>query len=173
MDPSAGRGGLLVRWVCPSDAEVWRELFRAYGSFYATTFDDVVLDGVWAWLLDPRHPEVCLVAEVGREVVGFAHARQEPDTFTAGPGWHLDDLYTDPAHRGRGIGTALIDALARHAAGNGGGTVRWITAADNSRAQRVYDRLAVRTSWVTYEREVATDDTGPGSAPATALPLPT
>ncbi len=27
------------------------------------------------------------------------------------------------------------------------------TAADNARAQRVYDRLAVRTTWVTYELE--------------------
>jgi hypothetical protein len=32
-----------------------------------------------------------------------------------------------------------------------GGSLRWITAADNERAQRAYERVATRTSWVTYE----------------------
>ena len=51
--------------------------------------------------------------------------------------------------------TALLEAVADHAAANGGGTLRWITAADNERAQRVYDRLATHTTWVTYERETS------------------
>ncbi len=29
--------------------------------------------------------------------------------------------------------------------------VRWITAADNYTAQRAYDRVASRTTWVTYD----------------------
>jgi hypothetical protein len=32
--------------------------------------------------------------------------------------------------------------------------LRWITAADNVTAQKLYDRIATRTSWVTYEREL-------------------
>ncbi|MBX9719232.1 MAG: GNAT family N-acetyltransferase, partial [Microbacteriaceae bacterium] len=136
----------------------WRELFTAYGVFYETAFDDSVLDGVWAWLMDAQHPLFCLVAEHAGEVVGFAHVREQPDTFTAGPGWFLDDLYTAPEARGAGAGTALLDAIAEHARAHGGGTIRWITAADNERAQRVYDRVATRTTWVTYELE-----TGAGS----------
>jgi hypothetical protein len=29
--------------------------------------------------------------------------------------------------------------------------VRWITAADNATAQRLYDRVATKTAWVTYD----------------------
>jgi hypothetical protein len=29
--------------------------------------------------------------------------------------------------------------------------VRWITAEDNARARRLYDRVAQKTHWVTYE----------------------
>jgi len=145
--------GLTIRQATPGDAERWRELFAAYGVFYETAFDDAVLDGVWAWILDPGHPVTAFLAEADGVVVGFAHVREQPDTFTAGPGWFLDDLYTDPTHRGSGIGTALLDAISAHAAAHGGGTLRWITAADNERAQRVYDRLATRTTWVTYEQE--------------------
>lgn len=143
-----------VRPIAAGDAARWRELFTAYGEFYETDFDDGVLDGVWAWLTDAEHPLVCLVAESAGRVVGFAHVREQPDTFTAGPGWFLDDLYTEPEARGSGAATALIAAIEQHAGAHGGGTIRWITAADNERAQRVYDRLATRTTWVTYEKEL-------------------
>lgn len=148
-------GHVTVRPIGASDAARWRELFTAYGVFYETDFDDAVLDGVWAWLMDAEHPLFCLVAEHDGQVVGFAHVREQPDTFTAGPGWFLDDLYTAPEGRGAGAGTALLDAIAEHARSHGGGTIRWITAADNERAQRVYDRLATRTTWVTYELETS------------------
>lgn len=151
---SASPAGVVVRPIEPHDHERWRTLFTAYGVFYETAFDDAVLEGVWAWLMDAEHPLICLVAEHAGEVVGFAHLREQPDTFTAGPGWYLDDLYTVPEVRGSGAGTALLEAIAAHARAHGGGTIRWITAADNTRAQGVYDRLATRTSWVTYEWEV-------------------
>ena len=145
---------VTVRPVEARDEQRWRELFTAYGVFYETAFDDAVIDGVWAWLTDAQHPLLCLVAEIDAEVVAFAHLREQPDTFTAGPGWFLDDLYTEPAVRGSGAGTALLESITAHARAHGGGTVHWITAADNERAQRVYDRLATRTTWVTYEKEV-------------------
>jgi ribosomal protein S18 acetylase RimI-like enzyme len=143
-----------VRDIHETDRAAWRILFTDYGTFYETAFDDAVLDGVWAWLMDAEHDLCAVVAERDGEVVGFAHYRRLPDTFTAGAGWFLDDLYVTPTDRGSGTGSALIDAVAERAASDGGGTLRWITAENNLRAQQVYDRLATRTTWVTYEREV-------------------
>ena len=144
-----------VRPLDEGDHARWRELFTAYGVFYETEFPASVLDGVWAWIRDPEHPLLCFVAvDDAGTIVGFAHVREQPDTFTAGPGWYLDDLFTDPDARGQGIATTLIEAISEHAARHGGGTLRWITAVDNERAQRVYDRVATRTTWVTYEKEI-------------------
>ncbi|CAN5304331.1 GNAT family N-acetyltransferase [soil metagenome] len=142
-----------IRDIREGDRDDWRRLFTEYGVFYKTDFSDTVLDGVWAWLMDAES-EVCAVVAVddGR-AYGFAHYRQLPDTFTAEPAWFLDDLYVEPGHRGSGAGAALIEAVAERAASDGGGTLRWITAADNAAAQAVYDKLATRTTWVTYERE--------------------
>jgi ribosomal protein S18 acetylase RimI-like enzyme len=145
---------VVVRPVAATDRSDWERLFAAYGVFYETSFDADVLAGVWAWLTDDTHEVGALVAVDGSgEVVGFAHYRRLADTFTAASGWFLDDLYVDPAARGAGAATALVDAVADHAAANGGGTLRWITAEDNHTAQRVYDRVATRATWVTYERK--------------------
>lgn len=142
---------VLVRPVTQSDEASWRKLFRAYGEFYRTEFSPEVLDGVWSWLMESNHPERCFVAEWDGEVVGFAHLQRQVDTFRAGSGWFLDDLYVAPEHRGKGVARALIGALTDFARSQGGGDLRWITAADNTTAQRLYDTLATKTSWVMYE----------------------
>lgn len=142
-----------IRPIEPGDRAAWGELFREYGVFYETSFDDAVLDGVWTWLMDAAHPVSAFVASDGGTLVGFAHYRGVPDTFTAADGWFLDDLYVRPDHRGKGLATGLIDTVAATCTSQGGGTLRWITAASNTTAQRVYDRIATRSTWVTYERE--------------------
>lgn len=143
-----------IRPIADGDRDAWKELFRAYGVFYETAFDDETFDGVWAWLLDPSHEVSALVAHDAGELVGFAHIRRVSDTFTAGPSWFLDDLYVAPDRRGTGVARALIERGYADATTNGGGTFRWITAADNETAQLLYDRIATRAGWVVYEKEL-------------------
>jgi GNAT superfamily N-acetyltransferase len=142
-----------VRGIVVGDLDGWRELFRAYGEFYETAFDDAHLDRTGALLIDPGSGIDALVAEdADGRLVGFAHYRSHPDTFGPGRDWFLDDLFVDPGARGAGVATELIAAVADEARRTGpSGSLRWITAADNERAQRVYDRVATRTTWVTYE----------------------
>ena len=142
-----------IRPIEAADHDDWQLLFLAYGVFYETSFSHQVLDGVWEWLMDAGHETSALVAEADGRLVGFAHLRRLHDTFTAGPGWFLDDLYVAPEHRGAGVGRALLAACEATAHAAGGGTLRWITASENTTAQRLYDSVATRTSWVTYEKE--------------------
>ena len=144
---------LTVRPIETQDRESWARLFTEYGVFYETIFDATIIEGVWQWLMDAAHPSNALVAFSHEAVIGFALFREQPDTFTAGPSWYLDDLYVEPSARGTGAGTALIAALKEHAIAHGGGTIRWITAADNVTAQSVYDRVASKKTWITYELE--------------------
>jgi ribosomal protein S18 acetylase RimI-like enzyme len=144
----------MIRPIASDDHDQWRALFRAYGVFYETHFPDDVLDGVWGWLMDPQHEVKALVAEQDGALVGFAHIRKLSDTFTAGPSWFLDDLYVAPENRGTGVARALIERGYADATAAGGGTFRWITAAENETAQLLYDRIATRAGWVVYEKEL-------------------
>jgi len=141
----------IVRAVAASDHDAWAPLFAAYGTFYETSFSDAVIESTWSRLLAEGSGIDAIVAEVDGTVIGFAHYRSHPDTFSTGRDWFLDDLFVDPEARGAGAATALIEELTGYARGTGPGSLRWITAESNERAQRVYDRVATKTTWVTYE----------------------
>jgi len=143
----------MIRAIQSGDKAQWARLFVAYGVFYETAFTQEIVDAVFEKLVDDSPDIEGVVAEQGGSIVGFALYRRLYDTFTAGPGWHLDDLYVDPAARGTGVATDLIEAVTIIARENGGGTVRWITADDNTTAQSVYNKVATRKTWVTYEKE--------------------
>ena len=142
----------MIRPLNAGDRAAWEPLFLAYGVFYETEFTPEIIDKVWSLLMESGSGIDGLVADNDGTLVGFAHYRSHPDTFTGGRDWFLDDLYVDPDARGAGTATDLIQHLTTLARESSpAGSLRWITAADNSRAQRVYDRLAKRTTWVTYE----------------------
>jgi ribosomal protein S18 acetylase RimI-like enzyme len=141
----------MIRPITAADQEQWARLFHAYGIFYETEFDSEVLESTWALLSTEGSGIDAIVAERDGVVVGFAHYRSHPDTFSTGRDWFLDDLYVDPGARSTGTATALIEHVAELMRSSGQGTLRWITAESNERAQRIYDRVATRTTWVTYE----------------------
>ena len=142
-----------VRPLTPADEPRWRELFRAYREFYRLEASEEVVSRTLSWLLDPAHECEALVAEVSGEVVGFcAHLhRRMPCPSLATDVTFLDDLFTAPESRGAGVGRALIGRLTDLAHEQGRTFVQWATAADNLQAQALYNTLATRTSWVTYE----------------------
>lgn len=148
---------LTIRPLTPADETRWRELFRGYREFYHLAEDESVVSTVWGWLTEPSHECNALVAEDTGRLIGLAHYRRFSRPSTGTVGIWLDDLFTDPEARGKGAGRALIDQLTRIAGAEGRSVVRWITADDNHQAQGLYDQIAKRTSWVTYDALPATD----------------
>jgi GNAT superfamily N-acetyltransferase len=64
----------------------------------------------------------------------------------------LNDLYVRPERRGGGVAAALIAAAVDVARERGASRVRWFTALDNRRAQRLYERIGTeRSAWFEYE----------------------
>jgi hypothetical protein len=83
----------------------------------------------------------CLVADQGGELVAFALFFTTLSTFLAKPGLYLEDLYVQPAHRGIGLGKALLERLGRLAAERGCGRFEWSVLDWNERAISFYERL--------------------------------
>jgi ribosomal protein S18 acetylase RimI-like enzyme len=143
-----------IRMAGDDDFFGWLPLFAAYCTFYDTELDDAKALIVWTWIRDDSDPlEAALAVDEAGRPVGLAQFRVVPDTLHATRGIHLDDLYVDDDARGAGVGRALIEFVHARSLEVGTGGVSWITAADNGEAQRLYDELARRTTWVTYEMD--------------------
>jgi GNAT superfamily N-acetyltransferase len=147
---------ITVRPVTTADAAAWTTLYRGYRAFYALADDDVAVQTTWGWVSRGEHGLLGLVAVDEQDVpVGLAHLRRFARPSTGRTGLYLDDLFTAPEARGAGVATALLHEAAAVAAREGATVVRWITAADNVTARRVYDAVATATPWVTYDMQPA------------------
>ena len=141
-----------VRNLEQKDRAAWQDLYAGYGEFYKTPLSAEKADRVWAWLMDPEYEAFGLVAvDDADRPIALAHYRQFARLLADGIGIYLDDLFTAPDARGTGAGTALINRVEEIARERGAGVVRWITANDNFVGQKLYDRMASRTMWVTYD----------------------
>ena len=66
-----------------------------------------------------------LLAHWDEEPVGFALYFRNFSTFLGQAGIYLEDLFVEPAHRGNGIGKALLIRLAKIAVERGYGRLQW------------------------------------------------
>ncbi len=133
----------------------WECLYAGYAAFYRVEQTAEMRARVWGWLMDPGHEVNALVAEDDtRRLVGIAHFRPFARPLSASVGGFLDDLFVDPTARGQRVADALIEAVAEEGRRREWTVIRWITADDNYRGRGVYDRLATRTMWITYDKKL-------------------
>jgi len=91
-----------------------------------------------------------LVAEQGGRAVGFALYFTTFSTFLCKPGLYLEDLFVEPAHRGAGVGKALLARLAALAAERGCGRLEWRVLDWNEPSIRFYESLgaSLMKEWI-------------------------
>ncbi len=96
-------------------------------------------------LFGPRPAaEVILAFDTDGTPMGFALFFQNFSTFLARPGIYLEDLYVRPPFRGRGLGRALLERIARLAVERGCGRFEWAVLDWNESAIGFYKKLGAR-----------------------------
>jgi GNAT superfamily N-acetyltransferase len=85
-----------------------------------------------------------VIAEAGGTSVGFALFFHSFSTFLGLPGIYIEDLYIEPAWRGKGIGRALLSYVARLAKERGCGRLEWAVLDWNEPAISFYKKLGAR-----------------------------
>jgi ribosomal protein S18 acetylase RimI-like enzyme len=120
-----------VRRATEADTEVMRRLWddfseeAHYTPYPSAPFDPALV-----------RDHVALVAEEDGEVVGTLYANLSTPHFG-----YVFGVYTVPAARGRGVGRALMRAVAEHLRGEGRDYVVLSVDTPNGGAREFYDRL--------------------------------
>jgi GNAT superfamily N-acetyltransferase len=148
-------GDIRVRPLEATDRPVWDALWHEYLTFYQVSqFAPEVTEATWQRLMDPNGPLHGLVAVDGDEVLGLVHFLYHPSSWTIGPYCYLQDLFTFPAARKRGVGEALIEAVAEAARAQNAARVYWLTHETNAPGRSLYDRVARHAGFIHYIKDL-------------------
>lgn len=145
-----------VRPIAGTDFDAWKTLWDGYNAFYgrhgATALPDAVTQATWARFFDAAEPVHALVAEDEGRLLGLAHYLFHRSTTQIALSCYLQDLFTVEAARGRGVGRALIEAVADAARAAKAGRLYWQTHETNQVAMRLYDQVGERSGFVVYRK---------------------
>ncbi len=93
-----------------------------------------------------------LIAEWAGEPVGFALFFQNYSTFLGKPGLYLEDLFVQPAFRGKGLGKSLILKIAALAMERDCGRFEWAVLDWNQPSIEFYKALGAKpmSEWTIF-----------------------
>jgi GNAT superfamily N-acetyltransferase len=146
-------GGVRVRRASRADWPRMLELYRELATFERLPPpDEEESVRLGAMIFDAGRLEG-LVAEVDGSIEGMAvFSEGIGSSFRARPMLFLEDLAVSERVRSRGVGAALMGALAREGVARGALRIEWAVLDWNVDAMRFYRRLggAPRQNWVQY-----------------------
>jgi GNAT superfamily N-acetyltransferase len=144
---------ISIGTLTPSDRDVWEALFRAYIDFYQRALPPEMYDRAWREFQADTHLHAFGARLEGR-LVGLTHFLVHPST--SGPDvCYLQDLFTAPDARGKGVARALISAVVDWAMARGCGRVYWHTRSSNRTARNLYDQVAENRGFIRYQIELS------------------
>ncbi|HUS27708.1 MAG TPA: GNAT family N-acetyltransferase [Kofleriaceae bacterium] len=136
---------LIIRFAVPNDTGSILSFIRDLAE-YERLLHEVVADEetLRATLFGVKPAAEVLIAERAGTPVGFALFFPSYSTFLAKPGLYLEDLFVRPAERGKGVGGALMAALARIAVQRNYGRFEWSVLDWNEPALKFYASLGAK-----------------------------
>lgn len=148
----------MVRQIRQQDYSAWKPLWDGYNAFYGREGESALANEItqttWLRFLDPNEPVHALVAERNGQIAGIAHYLFHRSTIFLQPTCYLQDLFTLPSERGRGIGRSLIEGVCERAKAAGSPRVYWHTQDSNAPGRALYDKVARHLGFIVYTRNL-------------------
>lgn len=141
---------MIVRRAALADLEALLPLVRGYREFYKQQHDP---ERERAFVQGHLHDatSAIFVAELDDALLGFVQLFQTHSTVRLAPALILEDLFVEERARGRGVATALLEAALAYARELGAAVMFLETAAENVRAQGVYERAGWSRESIFYK----------------------
>ena len=144
-----------IRPLRVSDRDAWAVLWTAYLEFYGSSVPDAVYESTFERLLGQDDTDFSgLVAEQNGTLVGLTHYLFHRHCWKIENTCYLQDLYADPSVRGKGIGRQLIEAVYAVSEAARARSGDWLGQDDDVAARQLYDRVAVLTPFIKYNKPI-------------------
>jgi len=144
---------LTVRPLNAGDVKQWQGLWQGYLTFYESQLPESLSTLTWERLLDPAESLSGIAAFDEQGVMlGFTHLVYHRSTWSATHYCYLEDLFTAPGSRGKGVARALIEAVRVQAMADNCSRLYWHTQESNNVAQALYDKVATKSGFIQYRK---------------------
>jgi GNAT superfamily N-acetyltransferase len=146
--------GVRIVPATEQDVPLILEMIRALAEYERLAHEVVATEEkLRATLFGPKPAAEVVFAYGGEECVGFAVFFSTYSTFLAQPGIYLEDLYVKPEARGKGLGFALLQHLARLAKTRNCGRLEWSVLNWNEPSIQFYKKLGAvpKDEWTMYQ----------------------
>ena len=145
-----------IRSLTQHDYDQWLPLWEGYNAFYGrsgkTALEPEITRITWERFFDASEPIYALVADTDGQLIGLAHYIFHRSTIAIQPICYLQDLFTNEAARGKGVGRALINGVYEQARNAGSTRVYWHTHETNNTARQLYDKVAELSGFIVYRK---------------------
>ena len=147
---------LRIERLSLADHGEWLPLWKGYLAFYKADLPETTTALTFSRLIDPG--EVTMGGLIARDddgvALGITHWMDHRSCWTPGDYCYLQDLFVAGQVRGKGLGTALIDAVANDARLRGCSRVYWITHETNTVAQSLYHKVAEASGFIQFVKKL-------------------
>jgi GNAT superfamily N-acetyltransferase len=128
-----------IQKASADDTEMIAPLFDAYRVFYNQPTD---IDGALGFIKErlQQNESVIFVAFINDKAIGFIQLYPIFTSVGMQRAWLLNDLFIHPSARGKGVGTALLDAAKDFGRSANSKWLMLQTASDNYSAQALYKK---------------------------------
>lgn len=143
---------LTIRPIVAADQGQWRALWQQYLAFYETELPETTYSETFRRILAGDADIYGCMAHLDGGAVELVHYLYHQNFWKATQTCYLQDLFTAPEARGKGVARALIQAVFSASAKDGISDVYWLTNETNYADRILYDQVGVKTPFIVYER---------------------
>lgn len=144
---------LTIRSATAADVGVILEFIVGLADYERLEHEVVASEaGLRESLFGERPDAEVIIAELDGAPAGFALFFHNFSTFLGRRGLYLEDLFVQPAFRGRGVGRALLSRMAAMAVERGCGRFEWSVLDWNESAIGFYESVGAlpQSDWTVY-----------------------
>lgn len=146
---------ITIRPLAASDRAAWEPLWEGYLTFYKSSLPPELYDLTFKRLTGASEPMGGFVAERDGKMLGIVHWVMHRTTWSAKDICYLQDLFTVPEARGKGVGRKLIEAVRQMAQAKNAYRVYWQTHESNLAGQELYDKVADKSGFIVYRQALS------------------
>jgi GNAT superfamily N-acetyltransferase len=146
---------ITIRPLAAGDRTAWEPLWEGYLTFYKSSLPPELYDLTFKRLTGGSDPMGGFVAERDGKMLGIVHWVMHRTTWSAKDICYLQDLFTVPEARGKGVGRKLIEAVRQMAQAKNAYRVYWQTHETNLAGQELYDKVADKSGFIVYRQALS------------------